>query len=218
MTGPDLTAPHRLILVRHGATRHTLEQRFSGAGYAPEPGLEHIGVAQARAVADRLRELAGTDAIDDLLTSPLLRARQTAAVIAQRLGAAGAVVDPAWSEAHFGRWEGRTPAEVDQSEPGALQRFWSDPFAAPPGGESRAQVQQRVLRRWEGMVRPGRTSLVVTHLTPIRAVVAAALRTPPESFARIVAEPGTITVIERWRDGGAVVRVLGERPHGTSER
>lgn len=218
MVAPDLSSAHRLVLIRHGATAHTVEQRFSGAGFVPEPGLSPLGFAQAEAVGQRLAELFAPGDIDDILTSPLLRARQTAAVIAERLRVPEAVVDPAWVEAHFGEWEGRTAQEVEELAPGGLQRVWQDPAAAPPGGESRLQVQERVERRWAGLARPGRITLVVTHLTPIRAVVAMALRTASESFGAVIVEPGSISVVDRWRDGGAVVMVLGERPVGLRPR
>lgn len=206
---PDLAAPHRLILVRHGQTEHTAAQRISGAGFRPEPALDEAGWAQARAAADRLARSGAQ--IDELVVSPLLRARQTAQAIVDRFDLP-VTVQEGWSEAHFGAWEGLTVAEVSARHPGAWQTMIGDPGNAPPGGESLLDVRARVLSGWRAAGVSGRTTVVVTHLTPIRIVVAETLRTPHDAFPRVLASPGSITVIDRWADEGAAVIALGERP------
>jgi probable phosphoglycerate mutase len=206
----DLGQPHRLILVRHGQTSHTVAQLISGAGFAPEPELDESGRCQASSAGARLAAL-GT-AVDDVLTSPMLRARQTAALVAAELGLTEPAPAPDWAEAHFGDWEGLTVADVVRRFPGAWETMIADPANMPPGGESLADVRSRVLQGWRSLVRPGRTSLVVTHLTPIRIVVAEALGTPHEAFPRVLVAPGSITVVDRWADGGVAVAAMGERP------
>lgn len=207
---PDLADPHRLVLIRHGQTSHTAARRISGAGYRPEPGLDDMGREQASAAAQRL--LRSGVAVDDFVVSPLLRAQQTAAVIGERLGLPGASLEADWSEAHFGSWEGLTAAEVSARQPGAWQAMIGDPAVPPPGGESLLQVRARVLARWRASAVPGRTSLVVTHLTPIRIVLADTLGVPDEKFMQLLAAPGSITIVDSWSDGGAAVITMGERP------
>ncbi len=78
-----------------------------------------------------------------VFTSPLLRTRTTAAAIA----GARPVLPPVAGlrEFDFGAWEGLTPAEISARDPALSRRFWSDPAsAAPPGGESWAEVVARV--------------------------------------------------------------------------
>lgn len=208
--GPDLAAPHRLVLIRHGQTEHTVDRRISGAGYRPEPELDAEGLTQAAAAADRLARWGIT--VDDFVTSPMLRARQTADVIAARLGLDAPVAAEAWSEAHFGDWEGLTVEQVMRRHPGAWEAVMGDPGGAPPGGESLHDVRLRVTANWSERARPARTTVVVTHLTPIRIVVALALATPHEAFPRVLAMPGSMTVVERWTDGGTALITLGERP------
>jgi probable phosphoglycerate mutase len=225
VTAPDLSAPHRLVLVRHGQTPHTVAQQLSGSGFTPEPALDEVGRAQAAAAAERLAWLGPFDVI---IASPLLRTRQTAAIIAERLRHPQITTDHAWAEADFGKWEGLTVAEVVQRHPGAWERMIGDPSQAPPGGESLLGVRRRVLQRWEelaaadrpssratavaGPVAPSRTTLVVTHLTPIRLVIAEAFSMPHAAFGRIIAAPGSISIVDRWADGGVSVVTLGERP------
>ncbi len=215
-SAPDLAEPHRLILVRHGQTPHTADFRISGAGFRPEPGLDPVGEQQALAAARRLARLSGP--IDEVLVSPLRRTRQTAAVIVAELGAAEPRVVEAWSEAHFGRWEGMSVPDVVEQYPGAWEAMMADAELAPPGGESLSAVRRRVVGAWDAVTAPGRTTLVITHLTPIRIVVAHALSTPQESFGRVVALPGSITLVERWADQGAAVLAVGERPDLAEDR
>lgn len=210
---PDLGAPHRLILVRHGRTAHTAANLISGSGTSPSPPLDEVGRAQARAAAQAVALLARESAgVAELRSSHLLRTRQTAEAIGQALGREGAAVDPAWAEAHFGAWEGLGVADVVAQYPGAWEAMLDDDDLAPPSGESFAAIRRRVLGAWEALVVPDRTSVVVTHLTPIRVVLAHALDLARPAIVRISPEPGSLTVVERWRDGGIRVLSVGERP------
>jgi probable phosphoglycerate mutase len=98
----DLGSPTTLVLVRHGATDHTTEKRFSGRG-GHDPALNADGRAQVRAVADWLAPLG--DEIDVVLSSPLRRTKETAELIAERLGHSVELED-GLAEAAFGTWEG----------------------------------------------------------------------------------------------------------------
>jgi broad specificity phosphatase PhoE len=212
MTGWPDVLPHRLILVRHGQTVHTAEFRVSGAGFRPEPELDADGERQAHQIG---RHLAQQEApIDEVLVSPMLRAQQTAGAILAELGGRGMVLADDWAEAHFGDWEGLAVPDIVERYPGAWESMLDDPDRAPPGGESLTQVRQRVLAAWDRQAAPGRTTLVVTHLTPIRVVLAHALSTPQSAFSRMVALPGSVTIVDRWADGGAAVLAMGERPDG----
>jgi probable phosphoglycerate mutase len=212
VTGWPEALPHRLILVRHGQTVHTAEFRISGAGFRPEPFLDEAGERQADAIGQHLaRQQIG---LDEVLVSPLLRARQTAIAVLQHFEVGAMQLAEPWSEADFGAWEGMSVPEVVEHFPGAWEAMLEDPELAPPGGESLTQVRRRVLAAWDRHAVPGRTTLVVTHLTPIRIVVAQTLGIPQSAFARVVALPGSVTVVDRWSDGGAAVLALGERPDG----
>src|SRR5229473_2583476 len=100
---PAQGEPTVTLLLRHGQTPMSVEKRYAGTSDVP---LTETGVRQADAAAKRLAD-AGLDVI---VTSPLLRARQTAAAVAS-LGGADVVVDEGFRETDFGVWEGLTFAE-----------------------------------------------------------------------------------------------------------
>src|SRR5579875_2433885 len=138
-TAPPGT-PTRLVLVRHGATVHSAERRFSGRNALP---LDSVGEQQAAALAARSYGTVGA-----VVSSPLLRAVQTAEAIAAPLGLEVEVVDEL-VETDFGKWEGLTFAEARALDPAALDAWLGSPDAAPPGGESFADVGRRGRRARE---------------------------------------------------------------------
>ncbi len=205
---PDLGPPHRIILIRHGQTAHTVGDLISGSGSDPQPDLDGEGLAQARAAAARLSQWVG--AVDRIVTSPLPRARQTAQEVA-RGSQVALTQDASWTEAHFGSWESLSVAEVVDRFPGQWEAMIGDPLLGPPQGESLDRVRRRVIAAWDSLGGQAGTTVVVTHLTPIRIVLAHILGTPHESFGRLLVRPGSLTVIDRWADAGAVVITVGER-------
>ena len=78
---PGGTKPTTFILVRHGVTDHTTGKRFSGGLASKNPPLNDEGREQARATGEWLAPLAGT--FDALVSSPVLRTRQTAEILAE---------------------------------------------------------------------------------------------------------------------------------------
>jgi broad specificity phosphatase PhoE/ribonuclease HI len=206
-TGPATT----LVLVRHGATAHTLEKRFSGSG-GHDPSLNSDGLAQVRAVADWLAPLA--EEVDVVLTSPLRRTRETAEIIAERLGQA-AQPEEGLAEAAFGTWEGLTFAEVQQAYPDDLDAWLGSMEVAPGGhGEAFADVDRRVRRTRDRILaaHPGQAVLAVTHVTPIKLLVRMALGAPLEAVYRMELAPASVTVISWFPDGTASLRMFNARP------
>ena len=205
----DLGPPTTLLLLRHGATDHTTGRRFSGRGGA-DPGLSDVGVEQARRAADHAAahaELLG------VVTSPLRRCRETAEVVADRLGLP-VREDEAWSELAFGEWDGLTFAEVRERWPDELDAWLASPDVAPPGGEPLAALERRVaVARDKAIARhPGRTVLVVTHMTPIRSLVRGVLGAPLTAMSRLDLAPASYTEIAHWSDGLAVLRGFNVLP------
>jgi probable phosphoglycerate mutase len=143
------------MLVRHGETDWNAEGRLQGQTDRP---LSDFGRRQARQLAE---ELAG-DQVEAIYSSDLSRARETAKIVAERLGLP-VVLDPDLREKNWGTWEGLTAVERDCVE-----------FV----GESTAAHQERMLRALRGISErqpaDGRV-LVVTHGGSMRRVQAAAL-------------------------------------------
>ncbi len=188
-----------LLLVRHGATAHTAERRYSGCTGASPP-LSEVGERQAAAVAARLAGARGPVAA--VVSSPVRRAQQTAQAVAGALGLQ-VQTDDDLREIDFGGWEGLTGEEVERRDPGLLARWRLDPELAAPGGESVAQVATRVAAARERLRQrhPSGTAVVVSHLYPVRLSVLAVLEAPLTSVHRMVHGPTSVTEVRLDADG-----------------
>ena len=196
-----------MLLVRHGETPLSVERRFSGTS---DPELTERGHAQARAVAERL---ARRD-IDAVITSPRTRTRQTAAAIAAVFGVEP-IVEEGVTEVDFGEWEGYTFAEISEQWPEELQAWLADPDVAPPRGESFTKAFARVDAARAELVRDyaGKTIVVVSHVTPIKAMVREALDAPAHVLFRVHLDPASLTTIDSYAGGVGVVRGLNDISH-----
>jgi broad specificity phosphatase PhoE len=170
-----------LILVRHGQTAVNAEGRLQGRIDAP---LTELGRAQAAALGAAVGGSAGR-----VVSSPLLRARETAAAIAPAVD-----VDERWIELDYGEWDGAVLREMDQQ---AWDRWRADPAFAPPGGESLADLAVRVRTACEDLVEEARSTdvVVVSHVSPIKAAVAWALGVGPETSWRMFLGVAAVTRI-----------------------
>jgi len=206
---PEEGVPTTLILLRHGVTHSTEAHLFSGAG-GSDPGLTSAGRAQAvRAAAwlDRRRD------VTVVVASPLRRAQETAMEAADRLGLE-VTVDEDLTELAFGAWDGLTLAQVREGWPEQLLHWFSDEQTAPPGGESLAALGLRVGSALERLLatHAGETVLLVSHVTPIKAVVRRALDAPAHVVHRMNVAPGSLTVVQWWPDGVTALRTFSHVP------
>ncbi|MFB6525703.1 bifunctional RNase H/acid phosphatase [Streptomyces sp. NPDC056399] len=209
--GPDMSAPATFVLLRHGETALTPEKRFSGSG-GTDPELSAAGLRQAEAVAEAL---AARGTIQEIVSSPLTRCRQTAAAVAARLGL-DVRVEQGLRETDFGAWEGLTFGEVRERYPEDLDAWLASPKAAPTGGgESFATVARRVAATRDRLTaaHAGRTVLLVTHVTPIKTLIRLALGAPPESLFRMELSAASISAVAYYADGNASVRLLNDTSH-----
>jgi ribonuclease H / adenosylcobalamin/alpha-ribazole phosphatase len=196
----------RLILVRHGATEHSAQARFSGRN---ELALDERGREQAAQLAARdFGEVAA------VVSSPLRRSVETAELIAMRLGRPVEVVDDL-VETDFGVWEGLTFAEAVGADPDLMRRWHTSPDIAPPGGESFAAVGARVDRARVALVStyPASTVVVATHVTPIKLLVCAALDAPPIAMFRLYLDTASVSIVDYYADGNASVRLVNDTSH-----
>lgn len=202
--------PVRMILLRHGQTPLSIERRYSGHG---DPELTEAGQAQAvaaaRAIAARLRKQGVTPAA--VLSSPLRRARQTAAAVSETTGAALQVRDRL-IETDFGGWEGLTFAEARRRDAELHGRWLGSADVEPPGGESFRTVGARVGAERERIVEefPGETVIVVSHVTPIKMLLREALGAGDEVLFRMHLDLACTSVADFYPDGGASVRLVND--------
>ncbi|MGP4086999.1 bifunctional RNase H/acid phosphatase [Streptomyces sp. KR55] len=208
---PDLGAPATFVLLRHGETPLTPQKRFSGSG-GTDPSLSDAGREQAERVA---AALARRGTIQEIVASPLARTRETAGVVAARLGL-DVSFDDGLRETDFGAWEGLTFAEVHERYPDDLSAWLASPDAEPTGGgESFAATATRIAATRDKLVAAyaGRTVLLVTHVTPIKTFVRLALGAPPESLFRMELSAASLSVVAYYADGNASVRLLNNTSH-----
>jgi len=152
----------RLVLVRHGETDGNSAERLIGSG---NPSLSALGREQML----RARAALAGQVVDLVVASPARRAFQSAAVLT---GGAPVRLESDFCEIHFGRWEGRSLAEIEVADPVRFQQ-WRD-LAADfeyPGGELRAAFRSRVRRGLERLLDSGALgALVVAHKGVIREI------------------------------------------------
>ena len=165
----------RLWLARHGETDENAEGRILGRR---DPPLGPAGIAQAKALADRLRAV-GLAAI---WSSPLERARRTAELVGAELGLDPVVLD-ALIESDRGDWEGRLVADLARENPELHAGFLAgDPSFRFPGGESLAEQRLRTRAALATVATGPLPAVVIAHAGTIRAALAdSGAPVPPES-------------------------------------
>jgi len=200
--------PTTTLLLRHGATELSAERRFSGRD---DIALTKEGIRQAGLAA---RRLAAAPGVDVIVTSPLQRARRSAEAVAEATGAP-MIVDDDLAEADFGQWQGLSFAEASQRWPDELAAWLASPDAAPPGGESFAVVALRVLGAMDRLIKAHQhsTAVVVSHVTPIKTLVCRALLAPPEAMFRMNLDVASLTRIDCFDNGSALLRSFNDTAH-----
>jgi probable phosphoglycerate mutase len=172
--------------------------------------LSQLGRADAAAAA---AHLAGRG-IDVIVCSPLQRTRQTAEAAAGVLGVP-VTTDADLRELDFGEWEGLTGAEARDKSPLAFRRWSASIDVRPPGGESIAEVSTRVARARSRMLEQhaGKTVLVVSHVTPIKLLLAAGLGVGDEVVHRVFLEAASLSTVTWSSDGRSSVRLVNDTSH-----
>jgi broad specificity phosphatase PhoE len=188
-----------IVVVRHGRTAHNASGRLLGR---LDPPLDATGERQAVALADAVGP------VDRVVSSPLLRTRQTAEALGLPVE-----VDERWIELDYGSLDGTPLAEVPSD---VWQRWRRDADFAPPGGESLAGLGARVrgaLDDLAGDAGPGSgTTVVVTHVSPVKAAVTWALGTDDLTTWKLWVAPASITRIQ-VTERGAVLHTFNELAH-----
>ncbi|MEY2416976.1 MAG: glucosyl-3-phosphoglycerate phosphatase [Ilumatobacteraceae bacterium] len=147
-----------LLVVRHGQSEWNAIGRWQGHA---DPALSELGRRQAAVAA------ASIGAVDGIISSDLLRAAETAAIIAQQLGVGPVMIDERLRERDVGEWTGLTRIEINRRWPG-----WIDELRRPDGFEDVDSVLLRVLEAFAAIreASPGASLLVITHGGVIRSL------------------------------------------------
>jgi probable phosphomutase (TIGR03848 family) len=199
-----------ILLVRHGQTPTTGKVL---PGRAPGLHLADEGRRQAEIAAERIAALNRVDAV---YSSPLERAKETAAPISAARGLRTRT-DRGLFECDFGDWTG---AELK-----TLMKLpeWQTVQRAPstfrfPNGESFVEMQTRMVSTLDRLrhLHPGGTIVCVSHADTIKAAVAHALGTHIDLFQRIVISPASITAVT-WSPGGPTVLAVNSTGRSLSD-
>ena len=156
----------RMIFVRHGQSVGNLNGRFLG-NYDGE--LTGLGRRQAERAAEYLKE----EKIDIAYASDLVRAYETGAIIAAPHGLVP-IKDKKLREIFAGKWENEEFSKIEELYPDDWKLWREDIFASrPTGGESVSELFHRITSEvWSiASENDGKTVLVATHATPIRALM-----------------------------------------------
>jgi len=167
------------LFMRHGETPWNREGRVMGRNPVE---LDADGRAQVEAAIPFARLLKP----DLIITSPLIRARQSAEIIAAGIGGVAVIEDPQLAEVQYGRWEGMVYDDL-VDDPDYI-KYRVDPLTLPtPGGETIIQVQSRGIEAVHRAIveNPGRRILFVSHGDIIRTVLCHFLRLELAHFRRI---------------------------------
>lgn len=182
----------RILLIRHGATVLSAEDRFAGS---TDVDLSDEGRRQARCLGERLadQELAAVYA------SPQRRAYETATLVATACRREP-IADSGLREIDHGRWEGLTRAEVEARFPEEYGAWEEDPYTfAPEGGEPGLAVMARALPVIRRIVlqHTGQTVAVVSHKATIRLVLSSLLGIDARGYRdRLDQAPACLNILE----------------------
>jgi broad specificity phosphatase PhoE len=183
--------PVALWLVRHGQTDWNVEGRYQGQA---DPPLNRIGLAEAEQAA---RKLAG-EPLRAIYSSDLLRARQTAALIAQASGAP-LRLEPRLREVNLGAWEGMLFDQIRANYPRELREREQNPLnSRPPGGETVEEVWQRARAVVSEISRrhAGEQVALVSHGLTLGTLLAYVIERDPAQAFRYIPDNGLVRCIE----------------------
>lgn len=187
-----------VFLVRHAA--HDRLDRIL-CGRMPGVSLGSRGQAQAEALADRLAR----ENVLAIFSSPLERARETAAPAAARLGLS-VQTSEAVSEIDLGEWTG---ARFDALNEDERWHVWNRQRASAraPGGEAMSAVQLRALAGLEAwrQAYPGGAVVGVSHSDVIKAAVCGILDLSLDRYDAFEISPASVTTLVLWQGGGKIL-------------
>jgi broad specificity phosphatase PhoE len=199
----------RLLIVRHGATLLSAEERFAGS---TDVALSEEGRGQVAALGKRL---AGTK-IDAAYCSPMLRTRDTAEAICRPHGLT-AITRDGLREVSHGLWETKVHSDVKIEFAKDYAAWSADPFGyAPPGGETGLSVLNRALPVYREIIEahPGETVLVVSHKGTNRIVICSMLGMDMNSYRdRIAQDLCCLNVMEFAQPAEGLLLVLNDTSH-----
>lgn len=195
-----------LLLIRHGENDFTKKHKL--AGHLPEVHLNERGQKQAQELADALNDVP----IKAIYSSPLERARETAAPIAEARGLE-VQIETGLIETNVGKWQGRSLAML------RLQKRWKVVQHAPsraqfPEGETFYECQARVVAALDTIIqkhRPQDVIACVFHADPIKLAVSHYIGMPLDHFQRLGCDTASVSALHIGEMGAILIK-LNQHP------
>jgi probable phosphoglycerate mutase len=197
-----------VLLLRHGETTLNTTDALRGRLDVP---LNARGRAQASALGARV---AAAYEVDLLLTSPLRRALETAAIVSAAIGVA-AVEHPSFIDVDYGRWAGIPLNAFLERDRGEVKRWRRDPSTPLPGAEPPSEAQVRAYNGLSDVaVAQARCVAIVTHDAIIQLLMCHFLGLPLLTYRGLVQHTASLNEL-RWSDGEWTVAQLNSTWHLT---
>jgi probable phosphoglycerate mutase len=197
-----------LLFIRHGQTTWNVENRLPGQ--LPGVPLTEQGRQQAARLAEALTVLP----ISAIISSPLERARETAAYFAQGRDLT-IQLEPDLMDTDVGNWAGKAIKDLNESDP-AWKAYVKDPTVAPEGVETFPQVQRRVVaavERWCSQDHIGTCPAFVAHADVIKLLVAYYMDLAVGRASSLVIDNASVSMVELAQDIPPHVFAIGWSPH-----
>lgn len=195
-----------IILIRHGESEANAAGRFACRSW--DPALTATGRAQAQQLAHQWHNAP----IRYLVTSPLLRAQETLAPLAQDHDLTPVIL-PDLAEVNLGQWDGKRLRDLEEAESPSFIAWRQDPDRnPPPGGESIRAVGQRVLNALAHFVEPRERhtlTIAATHADCIKGAVMLIMNAEGPMARRLVV-PNAGHVVLRWYETGVWTMVFAD--------
>lgn len=182
----------RVIFVRHGKADFPQDRLYCDD--REDPPLTEEGILQAGYAAEHL----ANQGIDVIFSSPMLRTRATAELIAGKTQSS-VFFNPGLKERPFGRWDGLYFDEIARDYPEQFQAWKRDPITfVPEGGETITAHKDRVMSALTEIVENhrGQRIVIVSHVGPIRMWITAALDMPLSAYRRLTIDYASMTRVD----------------------
>jgi len=195
-----------LLLIRHGENDYTKTNKL--AGRLPKVHLNEKGQKQAQALAEALKDVP----IKAIYSSPLERAMETAAPIAESIGLI-IQKEKGLLETNVGDWQGKSLKRL------YLNKHWKVVQHAPsraqfPNGETFYECQNRIVSTIDTILSKHKTKDIVAcvfHADPIKLAIAHYIGMPLDQFQRLGCDTGSASVLAIGEMGAMLVK-LNQRP------
>jgi broad specificity phosphatase PhoE len=196
-----------IILIRHGETDWNREQVFRGR---IDVALNEVGVTQARAVQDSLKDTE----IDGIYSSPLSRAFETATIVGENRNVA-VRGEEGFIDIDFGAWQGLSHQKVKEEYKDLYETWLAQPdLVTFPDGESLKEVRIRSMESLEEVIKnnPEKTLALVSHRVVLKVLLCTILGLELSRFWYLRQDTCAINRVE-YKDGNYFLTLLNDTGH-----